>query len=140
MHVSIYDIVWAVYMKSHGLPMDTRTDPIDDLIAYSLELETVVTSAQKARAWERLQASAAQQVILAPYAIAPRAASPAPDPLARLKNLVLGLGMFLLSDEAGYQRAATSREALYHYPFINVIGSEQTAHFHSTMLLRFKML
>lgn len=120
--------------------MDTRTDPIDDLIAYSLEMETVVTSAQKARAWERLQAGAAQQVILAPYAIAPRAAVPSPDLFTRLRNLVSGLALFLFSDEAGYHRAATSREALYHYPFINVIGSEQTAHFHSTMLLRFKML
>jgi hypothetical protein len=116
--------------------MDTPNNRLDDRIALALETETLVSSAQKRRAWEKLQARASHQVQLAPYAISPRIQPPRHS---RWESGFLFLGRclsFLLTDETGYQRAATNRYFSDRYYFITLIGSEQVIHCHSTLRLR----
>jgi hypothetical protein len=120
--------------------MDTPNNRLDDRIAIALETETVVTSLQKKRAWENLQAKAAHQVQLAPYAIPPRRSVPRPGKLEIGLLFLSRCLSFLLTDEAGYQRAATNRYFSDGYYFITLIGSEQVIHCHSTSCLRFKII
>jgi len=120
--------------------MDTPNSRLDDRIALAVETETIVTSLQKQRAWEKLQAKAAHQVQLAPYAIPPRILPARPN---RWESGLLFLGRciaFLVTDEAGYQRAATNRHFSDRYHFITLIGSEQVIHCHSTSCLRFRII
>ncbi len=120
--------------------MDTPNNRLDDRIALTLETETFITSVQKKRAWEKLQAKAAHQVQLTPYAIPPRVQAPR---LSKLESGVLFVARclsFLLTDDAGYQRAATNRYTIDRYHFITLIGSEQVIHCHSTSCLRLRII
>ncbi len=122
--------------------MDILDKQLDDLIAYTLETEAIVTPAQKKEAWEKLYAKASQQVILAPYAVPPQ---PAPRRLqgwwGDVVRLMDEMHLFL-SDESRFHRAAVKREALYVSklnPAFN--GSEQalmrffpTAYVHLSMI------
>jgi hypothetical protein len=120
--------------------MDTPHNHLEDCIAFALETETVVTPAQKKQAWDKLQEKAIQQVQLAPYAIPPH------RPIPRFRKWENGLVLiarclsFLLTDEAGYERAATNRYISDRYHFITLIGTEQVIHCHSISCLRFKMI
>lgn len=93
--------------------MDTLDKQLDDLIAYTLETQVIVTPAQKREAWDKLYAKASQQVILAPYAVPPQ---PAPRKLqgwwGGVVRLMDEMHLFL-SDESRFRRAADRREALY---------------------------
>lgn len=120
--------------------MDTPNNRLDDRIAIALETETVITSIQKKRAWEKLQAKAVHQVQLAPYAIPPRVSVPRPSRWETGFLFLVRCLSFLLTDEAGYQRAATNRYFSDGYHFITLIGSEQVIHCHSTSCLRFRII
>ncbi len=121
--------------------MDLRDNQLDELIAYTLDMESTVTPAQKRLAWEKLQSRASQQVILAPYGIAP-------EPCRRertglqwgLLKLLANIRSFLM-DETRFHRAAETREALYTLKLNRTfMGSEQammsffpTAYIHLSM-------
>jgi hypothetical protein len=120
--------------------MDTPNNHLDDRIALALETETLITSFQKRRAWEKLQAKASHQVQLTPYAIPPRVQAPR---LSKLESGILFVARclsFLVTEEAGYQRAAMNRYTIDRYHFITLIGSEQVIHCHSTSWLRLKII
>lgn len=120
--------------------MDTPNNRLDDHIALALETETLVTSLQKKRAWEKLQAKASHQVQLAPYAVPPRISETHPSKWESAITFVIRCLSFLVTDEAGYQRAATNRYIADRYPFITLIGSEQVIHCHSSSWLRLKII
>lgn len=120
--------------------MGTPNNRLDDRIAVALETESMVTAVQKKRAWETLQAKAAQQVQLAPYAIPPRRPVPRPSKWESSLLFLSRCLSFLITDEAGYQRAATSRYFTDRYHFITLIGTEQVIHCHTTSGLRFKII
>lgn len=120
--------------------MDTPHNRLENCIAFALETETVVTPVQKKQAWDKLQEKAMQQVQLAPYAIPPR------QQILHLRKwenslvLIARCLSFLLTDESGYERAATNRYISDRYHFITLIGAEQVIHCHSISCLRFKMI
>jgi len=122
--------------------MDIPDRQVDDAIAYSLS--TVVSPAQKSRAWEKLQQKAAHQVILAPYAVEPR-------PTIHHKQLSFGEMLvgwarlfveLLVTDEAMYQRAARKRENLQRMTCAAMAtsGPQQVARFHMNDILRYGLL
>lgn len=122
--------------------MDIPDRQVDNAIAYSLD--TVVTPAQKSRAWEKLQKQAAQQVMLAPYAVEPR--TPLNHKNASFSDMLVvwvrrGIDM-LITDEAMYQRAARRRENLQRMPYLAIAtsGSQQVARFHMNDILRYGLL
>ena len=120
--------------------MDTPNNRLDNQIAFALETESVINAARKKQTWEKLQARASKQVILAPYAIPPRRVAPRPSILESLTLIIARSLSFLLTDEAGYQRAADSRYHIDKYHFVTRLGSEQVIHFHATTFLQFKMV
>lgn len=120
--------------------MDTPNNRLDDRIALALETQSLVSSLQKKQAWEKLQAKVAHQVQLSPYAIPPRTQAPRHS---KWESGILFLARcltFLVTDEAGYQRAATNRYTADRYHFITLIGSEQVIHCHSTSCLRLRII
>jgi hypothetical protein len=127
-------------MKNGGLHMDTPNNRLDDQIAFALETESIINAARKKQTWEKLQAKASKQVILAPYAIPPRRVAPPPGILENLTSVLARCLSFLFTDEAGYQRAANSRYRIDKYHFVNRLGPEQVMHFHATTFLQFKMV
>lgn len=123
--------------------MDIPSKHVDDAIAYTLATDSVVSTTQKNRAWEKLQQQAAQQVILAPYAVAPRSVPPKQETFIELLLdwVRRGIGM-LVTDEAMYQRAACRREILQRIPYATAttMGSQQMARFHMADILRYGLL
>lgn len=90
--------------------MDISDSQIDDEITYTLTTQVIITPAQKQAAWERLQAQAARQVILAPYAAPPK---------VQIERSVLSILVqylvTLFTDETCFQRAADNRSLSFEY-------------------------
>jgi hypothetical protein len=114
----------------------------DNAIHYSIDTQTMVTTAQKRRAWEQLQQQAARQVILAPYGVPPRTAK-APR---TFNNMLLGwlrrgLNM-LIMDETVYERASHRRDILHRTPYALATPTcaQQVLRFHMTDMLRYGVL
>jgi hypothetical protein len=123
--------------------MDIPSKHLDDTIAYSIETQTVVSTAQKQRAWEKLQSKAAQQVILAPYAVSPRThSSRQPTLIASVVGYVRRVFDLLITDEAVYHRAASRRSMMHRMPYAvaTISGTQQVARFHMSDILRYSVL
>jgi hypothetical protein len=90
-------------------------DPLDDQITYTLQTDTVVMPDQKARAWEAVRERAAQQVILAPYAVTPAPVETRPGLWVLAERALAGI-IQLFVDDTRYCRAACSRAALIQMP------------------------
>ena len=112
---------------------------LDDSIAFALETETVVTKAQKKAAWHKVRERAAQQVMLAPYAIAPATRRPALSLWARMTGAAQRALSFTVTDSSVYDRAAVRRQAMHRYnpPGNRVSFSSQVIFFyHPGTLIR----
>ncbi len=109
--------------------MDLPDNQLDYIIGYSLDTESIVTTNQKQAAWAALQAKAANQVIMAPYAESPRpriAQQPAIPPLERFGAWVLAV----LTDESRYERAATLHRNMYSSSLgVYLVGVSHMARF-----------
>ncbi len=92
--------------------MDLPDNQLDYLISYTLDSESVVTTKQKQATWTALKAKAAQQVIMAPYAEAPR---PRPQPAVEVSvwERISTWVFTALTDESRYERAALIHQNLY---------------------------
>lgn len=124
--------------------MDIPNKHLDDTIAYSLETQTVITPAQKNRAWEKLKEKAEQQVILVPYAVPPSHSlldGSSIDPAFSLSWWVRRLFSLLITDEAMYHRAALRRDTLLRLAYASTPnGSQVVIRFHMTDIMRYGLL
>lgn len=93
--------------------MDILNNHLDEEIRYILKSQ-VVSRARKQAAWERLQQAAAQQVILAPYAVSPKGPQ-STNMLLILQNNIVNFFVALCTDESSFQKAASSRQGRYGY-------------------------
>jgi len=99
---------------------------VDDAIALVLETQTIVSTRQKATVWEQVRQQAAQQVMLAPYAVPP---SPPVPRHARLYQNAIGFVrscVVILIDDRVYRRAAALRHVVC---MTQTIGGEVVAHY-----------
>ena len=94
--------------------MDIPNNELDDEIAYALKSQVVVNPAHKQAAWDRLEKAAVQQVILAPYAVPPKI-SHRHSMLVTLWEGLIQCFAALCTDEASFQRAASTRQNRYAY-------------------------
>jgi hypothetical protein len=100
---------------------------LDEIIRLGVKSQTAVTPRQKQAAREKLLRKAAQQTMLAPYAMTPALLEPAPTWLDRITSgLTRGLYM-LLFEEHRYHRAANNR---HHMPITSFIGVTMVIHFY----------
>jgi hypothetical protein len=124
--------------------MDIPSKHLDDAIAYTIEAQTAVTPAQKDRAWAKLQQKAAQQVILAPYAVPPRIQKRQTPVIEVLIGWIRSGIYLLVTDETMYQRAAHRRNTLHMhripYATVTVAGTQQVLRFHMSDILRYGLL
>lgn len=99
----------------HTDMQDLLEKHLDEDISRALKFETTVTPAQKAAAWERLQARVQQQPQLPPI-LAIEASAPLRwlDKLKTLRVSSVRLLHSLILDSAAYERASAPR---YYYPY-----------------------
>jgi hypothetical protein len=111
---------------------------LDANITAALESEAVITRAQREAAWASVRARAAQQVILAPYAIPPRR----PPRLSLPARLLLAVRRTLAltaTDSIPYDRAALQRDSLQRATWIPgrpAFSSSLIYYYHPSTLLR----
>ena len=101
----------------HTDMQDLLEKHLDEEISHALRFETTVTRAQKAAAWERLQALAQEQTQLPPITAPQGAVAPHLrwlDCLSALRASSVKLLHSLVLDSAAYERARAPR---FYYPY-----------------------
>lgn len=99
----------------HTDMQDLLEKHLDEDISRTLKFETTITPAQKAAAWERLQARAQQQPQLPPLVAVTESAAPRwLDKLQTLRANSARLLHTLILDSSAYERASAPR---YYYPY-----------------------
>lgn len=105
------------FKRWHMVMQDLLDKHLDGDISRTLRFETNVTHAQKAAAWERLQARAQQQTQLAPFSSSEQVEAPRGrwvEVITALRDSSAKLLHTLILDEAALERARAPRR---HYPY-----------------------
>jgi hypothetical protein len=102
--------------------MAMSDNQLEACVTLALETQTIVTARQQDAAWERLRQQAQQQVMLVPYAAAPR---PTCTPEHWQTRLLRRIVVFLL-DDSSYHRAAANRQQI---PISGFFGGSLVVHY-----------